>query len=88
MASIGESGCCGGGQPVDSGKACTEEVGLQSIQTPCPGDTENIKSSWPQQGSGHHLSHLILLSFSQTSEGKRFLIFSVAVKGILVVGVC
>lgn len=87
---MGESGCCSGGQPVDSGKACTEEGGLHSIQALCPGGTENIKSSWPQQGSGHHLSHLILLriSFSQTSEGKQFLIFSVAVKGILVIGIC
>jgi len=28
-------------------KAHTEEGGLQSIRTQCPGDTENRKSNWP-----------------------------------------
>ena len=47
MASIRESGCCDGEQHVASERAHTEEGVLQSIQTQCPGDTENRKSGWP-----------------------------------------
>lgn len=89
MASIGESGCRHGVQRVASRRAHSEEGGLQGIQTQCPGDTEGRKSSWPWQGSGHHMSHLILIRihFSRTLEGKWFLICSVTVKGTVVMSV-
>lgn len=47
MASIGESVFCHGGQLVAGGRAQIEEGSFESIQTQCPGDTENRKSSWP-----------------------------------------
>lgn len=46
MASIGESVFCHGGQLEGGGKAQIEEGGFENIQTQCPGDIENRKSSW------------------------------------------